>query len=216
MGKILDWAKANMKDGANLAEFESLVEASTLEGVTTKEQAIEVIRKNPLLTSALDYSVTEAVKSHDAKFSTEKLPTLIEAERQKIKNELNPPKTESEKRLAEAEKTINAMKAQQAENELKTVLRSKAKEYGYPEDLAERFYIYGEGADQMMKTEADFWKGQVDSGVTSRVKELYGDVEPPKVAQADVEKIIGRTDFMNLSPTAQSEFVANGGSVVDH
>ena len=46
MGVLLDWVKANAKEGANLAEFQELEGKNTIQGVKTKEEALEIIKKS--------------------------------------------------------------------------------------------------------------------------------------------------------------------------
>ena len=86
MGKLTDWMKANSKEGANLAEFEELLKTETVSGITTKEQAIDWMVKNPntAFKSALDYREQQASEARERNFKEKNLPELIKTEREKF------------------------------------------------------------------------------------------------------------------------------------
>lgn len=216
MGKLSDWIKANSKDGADISEAEALIQASTVEAIDSKEKALDFMKKNESFTKALDFYTSEAIRNHDVKFQSDKLPGLIEAEREKIKNELNPPKTEAEKKLAEMEKTLAGMKQKETQHEMEKTLRGKAKELGYPEDRVDRFTAYGENAISMLEEEAGYIKSQVNGMLEAEIKKRYGDTPAPRQSTGDPSKQITRSDYDNLSPNEQSTFVTGGGNVVDN
>ncbi len=179
MGALSDWVKANAKDGADISEAEKLIQASTVDGITSKEQAYDFMTKNTVFKSGLDYATSAAIKSHDDKFMADKLPGLIDAERDKIKAELNPPQTDEQKQIAEMQKRIDAMQAEKVKSDLSKELRAKAKELGFPEERAEHYAIYGDNAVSQMESAAEYWKGQVSSQVEAKLKEAYGNNPPP-------------------------------------
>lgn len=214
MGILLDWVKANAKEGTNFAEFEELEGKNTFEGIKSKEMALEIIKKTPFFNSALDSEVNTRISTHDDKFRSEKLPTLLEAEREKIKNELNPPTTEEQKKIAEMQKTIDALSSKDKRIELESALKSKAKEFGFPVERAARFAVYGDRAESELKAEAEFYKTHIQTGVESRVKELYGDVKPPKQSSSDSANTMSRADFANLSPEGKRKFAVEDGGII--
>ena len=77
MDKLTDWVRANVKDGANLAEFEGMIKDKLLPDMPDKDAAIKFARSHPMLNSALDSSILAAVQSHDSKFQAEKLPQAL-------------------------------------------------------------------------------------------------------------------------------------------
>lgn len=212
---LLEWIKANSKEGANVAEAEQLIQASTVEGITTKEQAYDFMLKNAAFKSALDYQTGESIKTHDTKFNTEKLPGILKAEREKLEKELNPDLTPEQKRIAELEKVVNEGKIKEQENQLKSGLRAKAKELGYPEDEAERLFVYGAEATAELERKAEFLKTHVSGAVESKVKELYGGNPPPARSKVKPENVIDRSSFDALSQSERATFITSGG-VVDN
>ena len=153
MSKLLDWIKANSKEGANIAEAEELVQKGTFDGITTKEQAIDFIGKNAAFKSAADSLISTAVSNHDEKFKAEKLPALIEEEKKKIQKELNPDETPEQKRIRELEEGIKARDQKDAIADRKSLLRTKAAELKADPLWAEKYYIYGDDAEKMMIAE---------------------------------------------------------------
>jgi hypothetical protein len=216
MGKLSDWVKANSKDGADITEFEKLAMDYSIEGIDSKEKAVDFMKKNPAFNSGLDYYTSEAVKNHDLKFQKEKLPAMLETERQKIKDELNPPETEAEKKLRDMEKTLTEMKQKEIRLETEKTLRSKAKELGYPEDKAERFAVYGENAITMLEDEAKYLGETVNGMLEGEIKKRFGSNVPPQRSGQTPGKQMTRADYDNLSPSEQSTYVTDGGSVVDN
>ena len=182
MGKLTDWVKANtdLKENANLADFEELEGKSTFEAITTKEQAAEIIKKNAAFTSALDAAVQEAVKSHDEKFMKDKLPELIKAEREKIEAELNPEKTPEQKRIEELEKRLAEGDAEKKRNQVADKLVEKAKELGHPNpEQARRYVAFGDKAEDELKADIEYLKTSVNTGIEAEIKKRYGDATPP-------------------------------------
>lgn len=216
MGKMLDWVKANVKEGANIAEFEEMETKEAIYSIKDKDAALALLtEKGTVFNAAKDAVVNDAILSHDRKFNEEKLPKLIEAEREKIKNELNPPETETDKELRELKNWKSEQEAKNLRNEQKTALEIKAKEIGYPIELAGRFAVYGENAEAELIKDHESRTSYIKQETENEVKRLYGDIKPPKQSNGDPAKQMGRAEFDNLSPTEKGSFVANGGNVID-
>ena len=206
MGKLTEWVKLNAKEGANIAEFEELERVNTFEGITTKEQALDFVKKNAAFTSALDYAVTEAVKSHDEKFNRDKLPGIIKAEREKIESELNPEKTPEQKRIEELERRLAEDEAEKKKAKVAEALVSKAKELNHPDpDAAKRYVAYGDRAEEILRADIEWLQKTVNSSVESEIKKRYGGQKPPQGSTVDPSRSITRRDFDMLSPERQME-----------
>jgi len=176
---ILEWIKENAKEGANIAEVEELVQKSTFEGITTKEQAMDFISKNQVFKSANDSMISTAVNSHDDKFKETKLPDLIKAEREKIQAELNPKMTDEQKELQDLKQWRTDSEKREKDGELRTLLRSKGSELKYDPMRAERFSIFGDKAIEMLVDDSEYWNGQIDTKIKESVKETLSGT-PPK------------------------------------
>ena len=176
---IMEWIKANSKEGANVAEVEELVNNSTFEGIKTKEQAMDFIGKNQVFKSANDSMISTAVNSHDDKFKETKLPDLIKAEREKIQAELNPAETDEQKRIKELEDRLKASDNAKILEDRKSELRVKASELKYDTVRAERFASFGDKAVEMLVNDSEYWNGQIDTRVKESVKGTLSGT-PPK------------------------------------
>lgn len=213
MDELLKLIKANMKEGADIAAIETLVKGlNPLAGVKTVEEAKELINKTDLLRSATDSLVSIAVKSHDDKFTAEKLPGLLKEEREKAIKEVNPKETEEQKTIREQKERIDALEANGKRSELKTVLQSKASEIGYPGNV-DLFLGFGDKALEMMESEAGRFKSSVDERVSSDIKKLYGDTKP-KTSTVDPAKSMKRDDYEALSPMEQAN-ISTDIAIVD-
>lgn len=215
MGKLLEAIKAIVPEGTDLKDVETLIEASTIEGIDSKEKAYDFIVKNSNFKSALDYATGESVKNHDKKFMDEKFPELLKGEREKIMKELKPEETPEQKELRELREKMNALEQEKETIGKRDQLRAKAKELGYPEEIAERYTAFGDKAMEVLESDSTYWKTKFETDMEARTKELYKGNPPPRQSSSDPKKEITRSSYESLSPTDQSKFVADGGSVVD-
>lgn len=216
MGKILDWVKLNAKEGANIAELEELERTMTFEGITDKNKALEIIKKDgTVFRAALDTEIQAAVKSHDERFSTEKLPLIIKEEREKIQKELNPEMTPAEKELAEMKEWKKSQEAKELRRGLEDNLRAKAKEINYPEELAGGYAVYGDKAMDKLESDAKYWETRRKADVEAEIKNLYGDIKPPRQSKSNGETVVSRDSYMAMSPQQQSDFISKGGNVIE-
>ena len=209
--------KANSKEGANLAEFEELLKNETVSGITTKEQAIDWMVKNPntAFKSALDYREQQASEARERNFKEKNLPELINAEREKFQKELNPDLTPEQKRIAELERKWLDGENKAKLNDLKDSLRKKAKELGYPESRAEKFAVYGESAFDELQEASEFLNNTTKTKLESEIKTRFGNIKTPETGKTDPAKSIPRADFDAMEPKAKAEFVKGGGRPQD-
>ena len=105
MKKVLKWVKDNVKDGVDTADFEKMLSGSYVPSDIKKEDALKFIRENATLNSAHDSAIMQAIKSHDEKFESDKLPKLREDMEkeltEKISKKLNPEETSEQKQIRE-------------------------------------------------------------------------------------------------------------------
>jgi len=214
MGELSDWIRSNAKEGADTSAAEALVEKYTIENITSKEQAINFMKKTDVFVRGLDSLVSDAVNNHDRRFQEEKLPGIVEAEKARIKLELNPPKTEAEKRLYDAEQKIAAMEAKDAEWRLKEALSVKAREIGFPVARVGRYSVYGDRAAEEMEADLEWKKEAVKESLEAEIKNRFGG-DAPKKQEGDPAKIMGRAEFDTLDPAQKSEYVKAGGKVTN-
>lgn len=198
MKDLLEWIKSNAKEGANIAEAEELVQKSTFDGITTKEQALDFIGKNKVFTSALDSMVSKAVESHDERFKTEKLPEIVKLEKERLLKELNPEETAEQKRIRELEEKIAASEMRDKELAIKSDLRTKAQELGYDPIRAERFAAFGDKAIDTLVDESNFLTNLIDSKMKEAVKGTLSGPPPkggaPSEGKPDLDAIEKMTD----------------------
>jgi len=88
---LVSWAKANAKDGANVAEFEELVSKAAPPDDSLK--AIEYIRAVPSLRSAYDAAMNREFDRAVKKYEEEKLHEKEKELKEAIRRELNPTET---------------------------------------------------------------------------------------------------------------------------
>lgn len=214
MEELLKLIKANLKDGADIAAIETLAKGlDVLAGVKTVEEAKEFIAKTGILKSATDSLVSIAVKSHDDKFTAEKLPELLKVEREKTIKEVNPEESKEQKTIREQKERIDALETTGKRSELKTTLLSQAKELGYSGNV-DLFLGHGDKAADFLKAESKRFKTAVDERVSSDIKKLYGDTKP-KTSEVDPAKSMTRADYEAMSPNDQANVNFSEITLVD-
>ncbi len=122
------------------------------------------------------------------KYTTEKLPGLLEKarqeEREKVTLELQPEETEVEKRIKALEKS-NAEKDRLIEtNNKKQALSIKAKEIGFDIARAPRYSVYGENAEKFMVEDHEYMTTTISSEIDKKIKGSY-DTTSPQTSKDD-------------------------------
>jgi len=179
---IQEWITANatLKDTAKIKELDGLVkDLDPLANIKTKEDALNFIDRNSLFKSGLDSAISKAVLSHDEKFTADKLPELLKAEREKAIKEANPEETPEQKANRELKDRLDAYEAKDKTNELKDSLRLKAKEIGFDGDI-ERYSFLGDKALEYLVSDHEAIVSKIDSAIESTKKEFYGKSVPPQ------------------------------------
>ena len=214
MGELYDFINANLKEGADLTKLDALMKKHSTDSIETKEQAIDFMLKNPKFTAGLDYKVQGSVASGIENFKSGEMQRLIDSEREKIKLELNPPKTEAEKRLAEIEKKLADKEAAEARYNREKALRGKAKELGFDEGLAESFAVHGENAESVLAMFAEKFKAGIDSRLEQALKERIPGSSPAR-SNVDPAKVMARAELEKLAPAERVKFATGGGEITD-
>ena len=172
---VLQWVEKNAKDGADLGELRGMIP-------TAEEMA-----RHPEVKPHFDRAVTSAVQTHDTKFRDEKLPGLIQAEREKIMAELNPKETDDQKLLRETRQEITALKQREAISERKTKLRRRANELktetiGLPAEFFESFAVFGDDAvptlDAFFERVSTNFSKTLNSEIETKLAERLGSGTP--------------------------------------
>lgn len=211
---ILEWAKANASVDANFAELEELVERENpINKVKTAKDALAFILENPLFRSALDDQKRQAVEGHDEKFKATKLPELLNAEREKIRMELNPEESEDQKEIRRLREEMEQQKREIESEKLRGQLIAKASELKIPEDIARAFTVFGDDATAKLQAVADYVSESVNSGVDAGIKEKFKGRVAPEAGQKPTGSVMGREEFEALGVQEKAAFMRGGGKV---
>jgi len=212
-----EWIKANatLKEGTNLNEFETLVsDLDPLKNIKSKEDALNFIDRNTFFKSGLDSAVSRAVSSHDEKFTSEKLPELIKAQREAWVKEANPTETPEQKKIRELEDWKKESLNKETKYQLKDALTKKANELDYSVDV-ERFVIYGDKALDQLTAEHSERQSYVKTEIERITKEKYGNNTPPSGGGRTGTNTMKRSNFDALSDMDKRDFIKNSGFVTD-
>jgi hypothetical protein len=178
--ELLDWIKANVKEGAKIEEAQELMKGiNPLDGLDSKDKALELIEKNQMLKAALDSETSKRIERHDEKFKSEKLPELIKQREEELRKELQPEETPEQKRIRELEEKLNQKDQAEQLYQKKLELREKAKQYAeekgiqYDSTRAEKFAQFGDDAEKLMIDSIDYMDTYGKSLLDSKLKDTY-------------------------------------------
>lgn len=188
MKDLIEWIKANVKEGADVNEAVRLVDSYA---EVTPERAAELARDKEVR-RIIDAEISRAVERHDERFREEKLPKLVDDERAKIRAELNPEETPEQKRIRELEERIAKQDAERVRIERREALRKKAQELGInevgltPDDIEP--FAGLENADEFLESFVNRAKEAFTASLDSKVKERYKG-GAPKGADPNLDEI---------------------------
>jgi len=219
MSKLLEWIKANVKDGANVAEAEEMIEKDSISFIKTKDQALKVIAENAAFVSAKDSLISTATAAHDKNFMADKLPELEKAMREKLQKELNPEMTPEQKELAEIRAKLAERDKSDSRTKLeKELLKGATGIYGNTAFDPERitaYSVYGENALSMLKADFESNTAFIKSQVDELTKNSFSKKTPEGGENNPNVKTISRAAFDALLPTEKRVFLKDGGQPVD-
>lgn len=208
--ELVAWAKANAKDGVNVAEFEELV--SKAAPPDDAKQATEYIRAIPSLRSAFDAALNREFDRATEKYEKEKLPEKEKALRESIRKELNPDETPEQKRIRELEEKLGQKERAESIANRQTALRAKAKEYGLDPEIAADYAQYGDDAENVLKRHAEWHKKELDAIKADTARTAFGNKTPTGGGSSNLKS---QADFFMLAPKERAEFMASGGVLTD-
>lgn len=174
--ELVAWAKANAKDGVNVAEFEELV--SKAAPPDDAKQATEYIRAIPSLRSAFDAALNREFDRAIEKYEKEKLPEKEKALRESIRKELNPDETEEQKRTRLVIEENIQLKAENERRERVEKLRPRLKEIGLDPEFAEDYVVYGDKAIEKAEKAAAWHKKELDAIKAETARGAFGNKAP--------------------------------------
>lgn len=177
--KAVEWVRANVAEGVDVEEFVKML-----------PRPADLIKSDPDFKSEFDRQVSYAVDNHDKRFQDEKLPTILEQEREKLRKELNPEETAEQKRIRELEERIAKADQDARKRELRDSLRKKAAELGVtdiglqPDDV-EPFVAFGDEAPQVLESFLTRTREAFTSNLDAKLKEKFNAGPEPEEAQAE-------------------------------
>ena len=207
---LVSWAKANAKDGANVAEFEELVSKAAPPDDSLK--AIEYIRAVPSLRSAYDAALNREFDRAVKKYEEEKLPEKEKELKEAIRRELNPTETPEQKENRELKEKLRQKDIAEALANKQNALRAKAKDYGVDPEVAADYAIYGDDAEDILKRHAEWHKKELDAVKAETARTTFGNKTPTGGGSLNSKP---QAEFFKLTPKERAEFMAAGGELTD-
>jgi actin-related protein len=179
MQDLVEWIKANVKDDADINEATKLIDSYA---EVTPERAAE-LAKDKEVRRIIDAEISRAVERHDERFNEEKLPKLLDSEREKIRKELNPEEDPRDKQMREIREEMERMKAEKQTIERREQLRKKAQELGVDEiglspDDVDPFVRLGDDGGDYFEAFVNKAKEAWTSTLDKRLKEKFSGGKP--------------------------------------
>jgi len=205
--EILEAIKTITSEGTDLTAVETALKGyvkDPLGGINDKETAVKFIRDNPFLNSAYDSGISKGVESYKSRFSSDELPGMLSAERQKAISEMNPEESSTDKRIRELEERLQVGEREKATGLLKSELLStfdklKASELGFKTEDLEAYINQGENAVPNFVKQVDRFSEILKTRVEEALKGKYNTGSPETGdAPKDRDNWEGiNTDWMN-------------------
>ena len=179
MDNLKEYLEALPDDLKKKAEkdFSGLVKLDEVD----KDGFEKILKENESLNSVFQSKLSQKNADYDKRFNEEKLPELERQLKEKIMAELNPPKTEAEKRLAELEVQLRAMQEEKLLVSKKEQRRQEAKAEGFDPELAG--YLVGL-SDEAFKQFSMSYKLSVQKAVEEQLKQKLPSIDVKAGASA--------------------------------
>lgn len=204
---LVSWAKANAKDGANVAEFEELVSKAAPPDDSLK--AIEYIRAVPSLRSAYDAALNREFDRAVKKYEEEKLPEKEKELKEAIRRELNPTETPEQKENRELKEKLRQKDIAETLANKQNALRAKAKDYGVDPEVAADYARYGDDAEDILKRHAEWHKKELDAVKAETARTTFGNKTPTGGGSLNLKP---QAEIDAMTPKERSSFFTNGGA----
>ena len=186
-----------------------------LASVQDVDSALQLIQEHEGLRRAKHKIQQQALDSHKQKFEEEKLPELQKQWKDEVRKELQPEETAEQKRLRELEEQLSERDRREKMYQTREQLRSRAKEIGIDEDIAERFAnMQTDDPITELDTFAERFKKSVEARATEEVNKRWPD-RAPRQAPSKTGGEISRKDFDQLPPSEKQKHLKSGGTVSD-
>jgi hypothetical protein len=205
--KLTEWTRANVREGANLAEFEEL--ASGLKLPDTPEGAWDFIQKNKPFKSYFDSALSKKNAEYDKRFQEEKLPDIEKQLTERLRAELNPKETPEQKTIRELKERLDAKERNEKIGTIREALRKKASEKGFDPDLAAELAVFGDDAEARLEAFAEKWSAGLNAKIEEIAKQKFGAVPQPK-GGGNV-KALSQEQIDAMLPKERAAFFASGG-----
>ena len=179
--ELIEQIKSIAKDGADVTEIEqALSKLNPLSGLTTKEEAWNLVKNNPLLLSTYDQKQNERAKTIEENLWNGKFADELKNREDNLRKGLNPQETESDKKLREMSNKLESMEREKSTSELRSQLSEKAEELGYSIAKAQELVVYGEKAMEKLESDASWFNQELDTRISSKMKEKYPSGQAPR------------------------------------
>lgn len=208
--ELVSWAKANAKDGVNVAEFEELV--SKAAPPDDSKQALEYMKAIPSLRSALDAEKNREYDRGFKSYEEKELPEKEKTIRESIRKELNPTESSEQKQIRELREKLESKEKAEALTQKQNALRGKAKEYGVDPEVAADYARYGDDAEDVLKRHAEWHKKELDAAKAETARTAFGNKTPTGGGSLNSKP---QAEFFKLPPKERAEFMASGGVLTD-
>jgi hypothetical protein len=175
---LIDDIKAVAKEDADLSGIESQIGGYINSNDVTTDNFIEIAKKHPKLLSAFDSQVSKRVESGVNNFKEKDMVSLLKSREEEIRAEINPKETPEQKKVRELTDKITAMESKEKLSMLQSELSLKAKELGFDTIKAKDYAIYGDRAMDRLEADAEWFKSELETRLSSEIKEKYSKTVP--------------------------------------
>ena len=173
LDKVAEFIKSNNQD-EKVQKFVSTVRPINEDAVKSFLETDENGQK--LSKSLFDKRVNEAVLNHDKRFKEEKLPNILDEEREKIRLELNPKESEVEKQLRLSQERIQKLEQKEKYNNLKNTAIDLINEMELPFlKIVDKFIGEDEDATvSNIQAFKDIWDNKLTEAVQKKIADSNG------------------------------------------
>jgi hypothetical protein len=163
-------------------EYEQLVESlpkDPTKELKSKEEALAFMQTNDIFKRALDFHTTKKIEKHD-EIKQEEFKKMAYEQAYK---ELNPELTEEQKRIQELERRLQDKEKKDAIEAEKARLRNLAKEIDFDPIRAEKYHVFGEEAESILRQDKEYITESVNTKLENEIKNRFGNGQPKKAEQ---------------------------------
>lgn len=194
MAELIDQIREIARDGADFTEIEATIGTmNPLGGLTTKEEAWELVKSNKLLLSTYDQKQNERLATFEENLRKGKIATEWAEKEEALRKELNPEEEPWQKRIRELEEKEKKREAEIARRDLEDSLSLKAKDLEFDTIKAKGYAVYGDKAMEKLEADATWFNETLESRLSSELKKKFEGNQQPrskKIPPADLDSRI--------------------------